>query len=89
MVMGKIISFRKPRLRLSKKGKLSLSPGSMRIGGRKAGLNISRRGMSGSVRVGPVSYNTRRGASMRCLPMLLIVLAGLGGSVGWLVSRWV
>jgi hypothetical protein len=87
--MGKIISFRKPRLRLSKKGKLSLSPGSMRIGGRNAGLNISRRGMSGSVKVGPVSYNTRRGASMRCRPMLLIVLAGLGGSVGWLVSRWI
>lgn len=87
--MGKIFSFRKPRLRLSNKGKLSISPGSMRVGGRKAGLNISRRGMSASVKAGPVSYNTKRGASMRCLPTLLLVVAGFGGSAAWMISHLV
>lgn len=46
--MGKLIRFRKPKLRVTKKG-LKVSSPSARIGG-KAGLNISKTGVSASVR---------------------------------------
>ncbi len=61
--MPKLFSFRKPRLRVTKKGKVGLSGGGMRIGGKGGGINLSRKGVSGSVRTPLGSYNTRRGLS--------------------------
>jgi hypothetical protein len=65
--------FRKPSIRISPKGKLSFSPGSVRIG-KRLGLTASRSGLTGSARIRRgVSVNTRRG--LNCLPLLCLVLA--------------
>jgi hypothetical protein len=65
--------FRKPSIRISRRGKLSFSPGSVRIG-KRLGLTASRAGLSGSARLRRgVSVNTRRG--LNCLPVLCLVLA--------------
>lgn len=64
------MTFRKPSIRISRRGKLSFSPGSVRIGG----LTASRSGLTGSARIRRgVSVNTRRG--LNCLPLLCLVLA--------------
>lgn len=65
--------FRKPSIRISRRGKISFSPGSLRIG-KRLGLTASRPGLSGSARIRRgVSVNTRRG--LNCLPMACLVLA--------------
>ncbi len=46
--MGKLFSYRKPKLRVTKKG-LKLTTPSARIGG-KSGINISKKGVSASLR---------------------------------------
>lgn len=65
--MPKLFSFRKPRLRITKKGKVSLSGGGMRIGGKAGGVNLSRKGVSSTISSPVGSYNTRRGFTMRGL----------------------
>lgn len=77
--MAKLFSFRKPKLRINKKGKLSLSGGSMRIGGRSGGVNFSRKGVSGSVRTPIGSYNTRRGWTGNCFGVMVMFVVGVSG----------
>jgi len=67
---------RKGGLRISKKGKVSYSPGSVRIG-RKAGVNVSKRGVSSSVRTPLGTYNSRSGCRMKGLMLLVLPAAGL------------
>lgn len=55
---------RKPRLRIGKSGKISLSGGGVSFGGKNARVNLSKSGVSGTLRAGKASYNTRRGCSM-------------------------
>ena len=76
--MSKTISRRRGGLRVSKKGKVSYNPGSLRIGG-KAGVNLSKRGASASVRTPLGSINSRSGCRTRffLLTVPLIALAGL------------
>ncbi len=57
--MGKWFRVRAPRLRIGKKG-VRLIPPSVRIGD-EVGVNISKRGVSGSVQTEAGSYNTRTG----------------------------
>ncbi len=54
--MGKLIKVRKPKLKVTKKG-VKVSAPSARIGG-KAGLNISKTGVSASVRTPIGTVNT-------------------------------
>ena len=56
--MKKLIRIRKPRVRVTSKG-LKISAPSARIGG-KAGINVSKSGVSGSVQTGHGSISTRR-----------------------------
>lgn len=65
--MPKLFSFRKPKLRITKKGKLSISGGGIRIGGKGGGINLSRKGVSGTIGSPVGSYNTRRGFTARGL----------------------
>jgi hypothetical protein len=66
------MTFRKPSIRISPKGKLSFSPGSLRVG-KRLGFTASRSGMTGSARLRRgVSVNTRRG--LNCLPMVCLAL---------------
>ena len=39
-----------------------------KVGGRNAWLNLSKSGASGSVRLGPFTFNSRGRGSMRILP---------------------
>lgn len=65
--------FRKPSIRISRRGKLSFSPGSVRIG-KRLGITASRSGLTGGARLRRgVSVNTRRG--LNCLPVLCLALA--------------
>jgi hypothetical protein len=67
------MTFRKPSFRISPKGKLSFSPGSVRIG-KRLGVTAARSGLSGSARLRRgVSVNTRRG--LNCLPVVCLVVA--------------
>ncbi len=75
---------RKPRLYLSKKGKLSLSGGGVSFGGRHARVNFSRRGVSFSGGVRGVRYNSRRGWNCG----LLVGMALLGGGGLLLGGAW-
>ena len=92
--MAKLISFRKPRLRVGPKGVRFTSP-SARIGG-KAGLNISKRGISASARtpVGTISTGKLGGGGSRrtkktgaagCVLPALIVLAALVAAIAALL----
>lgn len=73
--------FRKPSIRISRRGKLSFSPGSVRIG-KRLGITASRSGLTGSARLRRgVSVNSRRG--LNCLPVLCLALALL--VVWWLI----
>ena len=58
-----MFKFRKPRLRISKKGKISLGGGGVSVGGKFARVNLSKSGASTSTIAGPVAYNSRRGWS--------------------------
>lgn len=68
----KLIKVTGPKLRLTSKG-VKLRAPRARVGG-KVGLNISKSGMSGSVRTGLGSYNTKRGCTTKLLPCLSLVL---------------
>lgn len=76
--MAKTISRRRGGLRVSKKGKISYNPGNVRIG-RKAGVNISKRGASASLRTPLGTLNSRSGcrAKLFLLTVPFIALAGL------------
>jgi hypothetical protein len=77
----KLVRVRGPRLRVTPSGKVRMSKPSMRIGGRRTGVNLSSRGVSVSTRGRGWSYNSRRGCAARipgCLiPALFVVAAGL------------
>lgn len=73
--MTKGIYRRKGGLRISRKGKVSFSPGSMRVGGSKAGINLSKRGVSGSIRTPIGSANSRSGCRLKTLMLILPVMA--------------
>jgi hypothetical protein len=64
---------RKPRLRISKKGKVSFGGGGLSLGGKHARLNISKSGVSGTVGAGGSSYNTKRG--LNCGFIFLLTVA--------------
>jgi len=75
--MGKLLKIRKPKLRVTKKG-IKVSSPSARIGG-KAGVNISKRGISASVRTPIGTANSgklgsSKKANKSCLGMLLLTL---------------
>lgn len=74
--MGKLIKFRKPRIRITSKG-IKITKPSARIGG-AVGLNVSSKGVSGSVKTKAGTYNTKRGLSLH-LPgcLLTIILMGV------------
>lgn len=74
--MAKLFSFRKPTIRISKKGKIGFSPGSMRVGGRNAGVNFSKKGMSASGGVRGARYSSRTGTTLGC-PLTALVLVAL------------
>lgn len=84
--MAKLLSFRKPKLRVSSKGVRVTKP-SARIGG-KVGANISSKGVSFSARtpIGTVSSRTgytsggtrRKGCKGCPLTMLMIVTPACG-----------
>lgn len=63
--MSKIVRRRKGGIRISKKGKISYSPGGVHIGGKSGGVNLSKRGVSSSVRAPAGSYNTRTGFAVQ------------------------
>jgi hypothetical protein len=75
--MGKLISYRKPRLRVTPKGVRVTKP-SARIGG-KLGLNVSSRGISGSARtkLGTISTGRliKRSGNSGCGLLLLLCSA--------------
>ena len=77
----KLVRVRGPQVRVTPGGKLRLGKPSVRIGGRRTGVNVSSRGVSVSTRGKGWSYNSRRGCSARipgCLiPVLLVLLAAL------------
>lgn len=68
MPRRKLFSIRKPRLTVSSRGVRVQAP-AMRIGGR-SGINISKKGVSYSVRSRAGTYNTRRGCSR---PLFLLI----------------
>ncbi len=70
----KLITMRKPKLRVTSKG-IKVTKPSYRIGGRKSGINISSKGVSYSTRTPFGTYNSRRGWSLGCaLPILLFLM---------------
>jgi hypothetical protein len=77
----KLLRVRGPRVRVTPSGKVRLNRPSVRIGGRRTGINLSSRGVSVSTRGRGWSYNSRRGCTARipgCLiPALLVLAAGL------------
>lgn len=77
--MSKTISRRKGGLNVSRKGKISYSPGSVRVGSRKAGVNLSRRGASGSIRTPIGTVNTRRGCRFTFLLLCAVPVALAAG----------
>lgn len=80
------IRFRKPRLRINKSGKISLSGGGMSVGNKNAHLNISKSGVSGTVGTGKgQSYNTKRGWNCGFALLLFVVV---GSAVGTSVIRF-
>jgi hypothetical protein len=80
--------FRKPRLRISKKGKPSLSGDGISFGDKGGRVNLSKSGLSATVGGKGSSYNTRHG--WNCGFILLFVLgagvASIAGVVGWIVA---
>jgi len=75
--MGKPVKVRKPKIRITRKG-IKLSRPSFRIGGKKAGVNISSAGVSQSGKVAGVGYNT--GNKKRRAGCSLVVLLPLAVS---------
>lgn len=73
--------FRKPSLRINKKGKISLSGAGLSAGGKNARVNLSKSGVSGTVSGKGSSYNTRRGVQCGFI-FLFFVAASAAGSIG-------
>lgn len=67
--MGKGFRIRGPKIRLTGKG-LKVSRPSVRIGGVTSGVNISSKGVSGTVGTRGASYNTRRGCALSPFTLL-------------------
>lgn len=67
------MKIRKPRIGISKKG-VSLTNIGARIGDKRAGVNLSRKGVSGSVKIGKGSYNTRKGCSLPLFGVFIVTL---------------
>lgn len=94
--MAKLVSVRKPRLRVSPSGINVTRPSArMRIGG-KAGLNISKRGISASARtpVGTISTGklggtqarrTKKAGAAGCVLPALTMLAALVAAIAALL----
>lgn len=82
------MKFRKPRLRISKKGKISLSGGGVSIGGRHARVNISKSGVSGTVGAKGIRYNTRRGLNCGLVFVLFIAASTMVTvtALEWLIA---
>jgi hypothetical protein len=78
--MAKLFRIRKPRLRVSKRGKVSLSGGGLSIGGKAGRVNISKSGVSTSFGGKHLRYNSRRG--MNCGFIALLVLGATGTAIG-------
>jgi hypothetical protein len=75
----KLIQIRKPKVRLTSKG-IKVTKPTARAGD-KAGINISSKGISASLRTKHGTVSTRRGCSIAgCLSLLLALsIAFLGG----------
>jgi len=73
---AKLFSFRKPKVRITKKGLRVTSP-SARIGG-KSGLNISKSGLSYSIRTKLGTWNSKRSCSsaMMFVISISLIIAG-------------
>lgn len=63
----RLVSMRKPRMRVTSKG-VKISKPSVRIG-RKAGINISSKGISASVRTKAGTASTKWGCSLNPLKL--------------------
>lgn len=73
--MSKRVRTRRPHVRISKSGKVSLSGGHVRIGSRRSGINLSKSGISSTIGgPGGMSYNTRRGCRLPFFSLLLLSL---------------
>jgi len=73
------MKIRKPRITIGKKG-VGLSNIGASVGGKNARVNIGRKGLSGTVRAGGASFNTRKGCSLPIglfLAALAAVVAGM------------
>lgn len=73
--MAKIVRRRKGGIRISPKGKISYSPGSIRVGSKSGGVNLSKQGASSSMRTPLGSYNTRTGCRSKSF-VLALAIAG-------------
>lgn len=80
------MKIRKPRIRIGKRGPRLTNVG-VRLGGKRAGVNLSRRGASGSIKVGKASYNTKRGCSLPFFGILFFLLLFFYFSTGRKVGR--
>ncbi len=69
------MKIRKPSLRITKRG-LRVQPPSVRIGD-KVGVNISKSGVSASVRTKHVTANTRRGCTVHAIAFIGVAAASL------------
>ena len=70
----RLVTIRKPKLRITLKGVKVTRP-SARIG-RKAGVNISSKGASASVRTKLGTASTRKGCSLKGCPLSVLGLFG-------------
>lgn len=70
--MPKLFSIRKPRLRITGKG-IKVQAPTLRIG-RKAGINLSKTGVSASLRTKAGSVSTKKGCSLPFFGLLLLAL---------------
>lgn len=72
--MAKRFRVRRPSLRVSPKGKVSVTSPSVRLGGRRSGVNVSRRGVNATFGTRAGSFNTKRGCRMNLFVMVLAML---------------
>jgi hypothetical protein len=70
----KLVTIRKPKFRVTSKGVKVTRP-TARIG-RKAGVNISSKGVSASVRTKHGTASTRKGCSLKGCPLSVLGLFG-------------
>ena len=72
--MAKPVRVRPPSLRVSPKGKVSVGSPSFRVGGRRSGVNVGRRGVSGTIGTPIGSINTKRGCRTKLFTLLLAMV---------------